>query len=111
MTEETIKKLAPYRFAIMIAGVALLASALTAISITVYIASGAINIDLSRPDYESVRSDVVSNENEPPFGASGPVDKSVIDDLSRRLDNIQTELSGMNDFSGESLSDEILNLR
>jgi hypothetical protein len=110
MKEEAAKKLSGYRFAIMIAGAVILTIILTSISITIYISSGAINIDLSRPGYESVREETTIEESEPPFDATGPIDKTVADDLNRRLEKIQAHLLEMNSFSGETLSDEALDL-
>jgi hypothetical protein len=111
MKEETVKKLGNYRFAIMIAAVVVLVLVFTGVSITIYIASGAVNIDLSRPGYESVRAETAIDETEAPFDSAGPINKSVADDLNRRLENVQTGLAEMNNFSGEALSDEALDLR
>jgi hypothetical protein len=110
MKPRWIEKAKHYRFAIMIGGAVALSLILTTISITIYIASGAINIDLSRPDYETVRENVESAEEAVPFSPTGPIDRSVIDDFNRRLNNIRAEIDQMNDFSPEDLSDAALDL-
>jgi len=102
---------ARYQFASMILIALIIAGALISVSIYIYIASGAINIDLSRPGYESIRDDTVAQpEAEPPFPSTGEIDEAVRADFLRRLNIYQAGLQQMNDFGGDSLSDESLNL-
>jgi hypothetical protein len=109
--QKFLELLAGYRFAAMIIAAAAIALLLTSISITIYISSGAINVDLSRPGYEKVREDTSGDiEPEEPFPSSGPIDDSVRVDLLRRFDNLQADLNQMNDFGGDALSDKSLEL-
>ncbi|GHU08074.1 hypothetical protein FACS189431_3670 [Alphaproteobacteria bacterium] len=109
--QKVLELVARYRFAVMIILATAIALLLTSISITIYISSGAINVDLSRPGYEKVREDTAGDvEVEAPFPSSGPVDDSVRMDLLRRLDNLQADLDQMNDFGGDTLSDKSLEL-
>jgi hypothetical protein len=108
--QTLLAKASNYRFAIMIAAAVMVTAILTSISITVYIASGAINIDLSRPGFETVRQDIEDNSETAPFSPTGPIDQSTIDDFNQRLENIKTDLNQMNDFSVEAISDQALNL-
>jgi hypothetical protein len=84
---------------------------LTTISIYIYVLSGAINIDLSRPGYESVRQDT-SDESSgvDPFSSSGKIDDEVRTNFLHRLEVIQNNTKQMNDFGGDSLSDKSLDL-
>ncbi|MDR1196742.1 MAG: hypothetical protein LBL08_00485 [Candidatus Nomurabacteria bacterium] len=110
MNQRLLEIVRNNRFAFMIGGVSLVTLVLTIISTTIYVSSGAINIDLSRPGYETVRDDT---ENEAPvneFSPSGPIDKETVEDFNQRLSQIQSETAKMNNFSADALSDEALNL-
>jgi hypothetical protein len=99
-----------YQFAAMITAAVLLTAILTTISIWVYVSSGAINIDLSRPGYEKIRADTLAETPETQFLATGPIDKTAVDDFNARLETLQTELGSMNNFSNDVMSDEALGI-
>lgn len=105
-----IAKLSNYKFALMITMSVIVALVLSGISVFVYVATGAINIDLSRPGYEKNREDTAYDEDEVPFSNSGPINKEVVDDFNQRLEKMQSELGGMNNFSSDAMSDEALGL-
>ena len=104
------EKLANHKFALMVTIAVTLAVVLSGISVSIYVWTGAINIDLSRPGYEKNRVDTAYDENETPFSNSGPINAGVIEDFNKRLDKIQAELNGMNNFSADAMSDDALGL-
>lgn len=100
-----------HQFAFLVSSAVLVAAILTTISVVIYVMSGAINIDLSRPGYESVRDETAdAPEDDMPFSSSGKIDDDARNDFLRRLEAYQTEMNQMNDFGGDSLSDKSLNL-
>lgn len=105
-----VEKLKNYKFALMITLSVIIAVTLSGISVFVYVWTGAINIDLSRPGYEKNREETAYDEDEIPFSSSGPINSEAIDDFNQRLDKIQNELGGMNNFSADAMSDEALGL-
>jgi hypothetical protein len=111
MKDGLFKLVEQRRFAVMIAAAVLVTIILTTVSITVYVASGAVNIDLSRPEYEKVRESVIEpDETEVPFSTTGLIDADAIDDFTNRIEKLRAELGQMNDFGGDVLSDQALNL-
>lgn len=108
--KDLIAKLSNYKFVLMITIVTLAAIILSGLSIYIYISTGAVNIDLSRPGYEKNREDTAYNEDEIPFSNSGPINNEVVDDFNQRIEKLQNELAGMNNFSAEAMSDEALGL-
>ncbi|MDR2524437.1 MAG: hypothetical protein LBC95_02770 [Candidatus Nomurabacteria bacterium] len=111
MREKFINLVARHTFPFMILAAVLVAAILTTISITIYISSGAANIDLSRSGYESVRENIIeSEEDEAPFPVTGAIDAAAVEDFIQRANKLQVELDKMNDFGGEPLDDAALNL-
>lgn len=99
-----------HQFPAMLTAVLLVTALLTLLNIVIYTRSGTVNIDLSRPGYETARQNVSENVTETDFAPNGPITKEVRDDFIERLEKLQTEMSQMNDFAGDSLSDKALNL-
>ncbi|MDR3125947.1 MAG: hypothetical protein LBU20_02680 [Candidatus Nomurabacteria bacterium] len=110
MKSQIFTKLARSQFAVMITAAVLLTAALTTVSIWIYISSGAINIDLSRPGYEKIRAETLSEEPSSQFLSSGPIDRNVIETFNGRVEALQTELNSMNNFSSDVVSDEALGI-
>jgi hypothetical protein len=105
-----LEKIQNYQFAAMICAAVGLTAILTTISIFIYVSSGAINIDLSRPGYEKIRGETLADDSEAQFLPSGPIDEDVLSDINNRLENLQTKLNSMNNFSSDVISDEALYL-
>lgn len=105
-----VEKLKNYKFALMITMAVTIAVALSGISVYVYVSTGAINIDLSRPGYEKNREETAYDEEDTPFSSSGPINEEAINDFNQRLEKIQNELGEMNNFSTDAMSDEALGL-
>ena len=97
------------RFVEMIALSVAVALLSTAIAIFVYISSGEINVDLSRPGYEP-KNQVEEDEANGNFAPTGPLNQAVIADFSARLDKVRSKLSSVDDFSGETLDDRTLGI-
>jgi hypothetical protein len=110
MKDKFLQIVGRYQFAAMIVAAVLLTALMTTISIGVYVSSGAINIDLSRPGYEKIRAETSSEVSESQFLSSGPIDRAAVDDFNARLEALQTELSSMNNFSNDVISDEALGI-
>ena len=100
-----------HQFTFLILVTLIVAGISVTISIMAYVMSGAINIDLSRPGYESVREDTADEaDDRPPFSPAGIIDGEVQQDFIDRLDAYKIQMSQMNDFGGDSLSNKSLNL-
>ena len=110
MKDKILQKILHYQFAAMVALAVLVATIMTSVSILVYVSSGAINIDLSRPGYEQVREDTSASGPITQFQSSGPIDRNAIDDFNNRLESIQTEINNMNNFSTDVMSNEALGI-
>lgn len=83
---------------------------MTSISLRIYQVSGAIQLDLSRPGYEKVRSQVKKEADDHPFGSTGALDAAALKDFDARIDKYQRELKNLGNFNTEQLDDENLGI-
>lgn len=74
--EHRMYRLAKNRFTVLILGSIGVALLLVIIALFLYVHSGAAQVDLSRPGYSSVRSEVNENQDDfTGFSGTGPIDK------------------------------------
>ena len=88
----------------------LIALLLTTISMALYVSSGASRLDLSRPGYERVRTDVQHDDEEPTFSATGPMSSAVADDFQARFTKHREALSKLDTFGTNALDDTELQI-
>ncbi len=88
----------------------LVAMLLTAVSMALYVSSGASRLDLSRPGYESLRDEVQQGGDESTFSSTGPINSGVADDFQQRFDKHRDTLSKLGDYSSRALDDQQLQI-
>lgn len=88
----------------------IIAMLLTAISMALYVSSGASRLDLSRPGYERVRTDTQHDAEEPAFSATGPMNSAVADDFQKRFTKHRETLSKLDTFGTDALDDTELQI-
>ncbi len=100
------------RLMMFVAGAILVASSLVVVSMRIYYTSDAFRLDLSRPAYESRRSEINqdSKEKNNTFDAQGPVDQKVLDEFLTMYDGESKDASRQNAFSSNVLGDKELNI-
>jgi len=87
------------------------ASLIVAISMALYNGSGAAQLDLSRPGYVSVRSQVRKNDiNFKTFSPSGHINKDVINDFQKTFDKEAKTIKAVDAFGGDPLNTDALGL-
>ena len=69
-----------------------------------------MNLDMSRPGYESVRTEVEQTSDDRPYSSSGPLTNEAITDFEERLNNYKDELNNLGTYDNSIVSDENLNL-
>ena len=88
-------------------GMALL---LSAVSMSLYISSGASQLDLSRPGYEKARTEIDESKSEARFEATGPMNASVIDEFQKLFTGHRDKMNALDDFDSTALDDTQLRL-
>ena len=98
-----------YRLPAFLMVAVIVAGVLVTISMHVYYASGAAQLDLSRPEYIAVRSQIaVDKKNKKVFDAQGEITDSVLEDFLGQYKQSAAKVLDANAFSVDVLSDEEL---
>lgn len=87
-----------------------IAIAMTALSVYMYISSGVSRLDLSLPMYEQVRDEVKPKGLVKDFESSGPINQEVINEFMKLYESQQEQLRTNNGFNNVNLEDEALRL-
>ena len=99
-----------HQFACFIILCVAIALVMTLISLELYRRSGAIKLDMSRPGYEAVRTEVEKSSYDQPYDSSGPLNDSAINDFENRIKKYQSELDELGTYDNSIISDDSLNL-
>lgn len=92
---------------LFVAGSLVIAFCLVLVSMALYVSSGAAQLDLSRPGYKSVRSEVESDAFEG-FPSDGPVTRDTLEQFQRLYDTQTKPVTDKDVFSPSALDDEAL---
>ena len=76
---------------------------LTVISMSLYISSGASQLDLSRPGYERARTQVDESKDQNTFETNGPIDAQTISRFQTLFTNNRTKLNGADKFDSSAI--------
>lgn len=99
-----------HRFLIMVFGAIGASLVLVVIAMALYINSTAIELDLSRPAYQSVRDQAGKDVPATNFPSTGPVDASALKSFSDIFAKQYDRAVGTDSFDKEALSDQALEL-
>ena len=100
-----------HRFFMLIAMVIIIASVLVGVGLSLYKLSGAEQVDLSRPGYQSIRKDAQRGEDaNDTFPATGALDESAFKSFYGRYDKRATRVTNVESFDKKALSDTSLQL-
>lgn len=106
--EEVLSFWAQHRFLLLISATIVGALILTVISTSIYYMSGAAQLDLSRPGYQSVSDQVDRNDTIQDYSASGPVNKSTVEEFTKLYDSEAKKAKAVDAFNGDPLNPEVL---
>ena len=96
---------------VFLAIVVILAVILVIISVAIYYKSGAYQLDLSRPEYKGVRSQIEPDRRDKdPFNTQGQVDAEVIDDFLLRYQEEVDKALKADAYSADVLSPDQLGI-
>ena len=99
-----------HKFMVLVGMTILIALMLVAVALRLYSSSGAAQLDLSRPGYQSVRKQAGRSTEFAGFPSSGPLDKEALDTFRRLYDEQLKEATAVESFGGDVMSDAALGL-
>lgn len=108
-TDDNLPCYGDHRFLAMIVLSITIATILVAVSIVLYRSSGAAQLDLSRPGYKEVRSEVViEDSNLSTFSATGLIDQTVIDNFRTLYAQQVQKAKAIDAFGSDPLDPNVL---
>lgn len=99
---------ARHRLGILLGVTVIIAIVLTFVSMTMYNVSGAAQLDLSRPGYQSVSGQVDTEVVIDSYSASGSVNKQTIQEFLTFYDKQAEKAKAVDAFNGDPLNPELL---
>ena len=69
-----------------------------------------MKLDMSRPGYEKVRTEVEKSSDDQPYDSSGALTDEALQDFENRVKKYQDELDNLGQYDNSIISDESLNL-
>ena len=99
-----------HRFMSLVAVTIAISLVLVCISLWLYNSSGAAQLDLSRPDYQSVREQANHSNDFTGFSASGEINKEALDEFRELYDEQMKEATAIESFGGEVMTDAALGI-
>lgn len=113
MTEETNDvpvRAHKNRLVLFVATSVIIALVLVGISMVLYVSSGAIQLDASRPGVKSVTDQVDQSDSFKGFPATGNVDKKTLDQFRKLYDEQVKGVTASDAFNARVLGDEALGI-
>lgn len=99
-----------HKFMVLVGLTIAIALILVSISLNLYKSSGAAQLDLSRPGYESARSEASQTSDFTGYPSSGPLDKDALDSFRALYDERLKEATAVDSFGGDVMSDATLDI-
>ncbi len=97
-----------HRLALLLGATLVVAVILTIVSMVFYTMSGAAQLDLSRPGYQSVSGQVDTESQIDTYSASGSVNKETIKEFITLYDKQAEKAKAVDAFNGDPLNPEVL---
>lgn len=97
-----------HRFSLLIIVAIIIAITLTVVSMTLYTISGAAQLDLSRPGYQSVSDQIDTETKIDTYSASGAVNAETIREFMELYDEQASKAKAVDAFNGDPLNPEVI---
>lgn len=99
-----------HKFMILVFSAIAVAVFMVMVAMNLYSSSGTAQLDLSRPDYQSVRSQVGRDGEATEFSSVGGINKSVLTDFRNKYSEKADQVIKADGFGSKAMSDAALGL-
>lgn len=98
-----------HRFFALIVGVIIVSFLLVLVALSLYNSSGAAQVDLSRPGYQSIQKEASRGSIDDSFPSSGPLNAKAFDDFDKLYSGHSKRVVGVDSFDPQAL--DVTNLQ
>lgn len=109
-TDNSFDRWSRHRFMALVAITICIALFLVGVSLALYGSSGAAQLDLSRPGYQSVREQGGKSTTFDGFPATGTLNKQTVDEFRKLYDQQAEKATNVDSFSGNAMSEQTLSI-
>jgi hypothetical protein len=110
-TPEELSFWDAHRFLLLIALSVTIAIVLTVVSMTLYSTSGAMQLDLSRPNLKTVTSQAATNDSAyQTYSSTGPIDAASTAEFKALFDQQAAKAKAVDAFGGDPLNPDSLEI-
>ncbi len=99
-----------HKFMVLVGLTIALSLVLVSVSLWLYNTSGAAQLDLSRPGYQSVRDQVGQDTDFEGYASSGVIDEAALDEFRKLYDEQLERATAVESFGGSVMSNEALGI-
>lgn len=97
-----------HRFLVLIAGVIMLSFVMVVVGMYLYNTSGAAQVDLSRPGYQSVQKEASRDTTDDSFASTGKLDKDAFDSFDSMYAEHARQVVGVDSFDPKAIDPNTL---
>jgi len=108
--ESTLTKWQQHRFLMLIILTIAIAIFLVGIALALYNSSGAAQLDLSGPRFQSVQKQAAQGDDFNGFPSSGELDQGAFNQFRTEYDKQTKKVTDVDSFSGDVMSDQALSI-
>lgn len=105
-----IDRWAHHRFMALVGITILISLFLVSVALALYASSGAAQLDLTRPGYQSVRDQAGRSTSFDGFPASGTLNKETIQQFRKLYDQQAEKATNVDSFGGSAMSEQTLSI-
>ncbi len=106
--ESTASFWEQHRLILLLIFTVIIATVFMVVSMILYSASGAAELDLSRPGFQAVSDQVERTDNIKEYSASGAINKETIEEFIVLFDEQADRAQAVDAFKGDPLNPEVL---
>ena len=101
--EPTLTTFERHKFFFMIGGTIFASLVLVSVAMILYVSSGTELLDLSRPGYQAVSKQAVTNDNTVIFPSGGPLDQAAVKQFQQLYAQESEKVTKVPAFSGDPI--------
>jgi len=101
---------ARHRFMMLVSITILISLFLVSVALALYASSGAAQLDLTRPGYQSIRNQAGHSTSFTGFSASGPLNKETVGEFRTLYDKQAEKATNVDSFAGAAMEEQTLSI-
>lgn len=106
----TLSRWQRHKFLVLVGMTILISLFLVGVALNLYASSGAAQLDLSRPGYQSVRTQVSRTDEFNGFPGTGPIDQASLAQFRSLYTSQAEQAKAVDSFGGDVMSDKALSI-